>query len=130
MPLFFYFTHSATKDIIISMKEVELSKAVCQYLDTQNVYYFHPANEGKRSIGMVRHFHASGGRAGVADLVLLFPNGETVFAELKTDTGRLRKTQIQFKDIVQKLGFEYLEWRSVDDAEKYLKSRGWCRWLH
>lgn len=112
------------------MKEVELSKAICMYLDTQNVYYFHPANEGKRSFGMIKHFQASGGRAGVADLVLLFPNGETVFAELKTDTGKLRKTQIKFKEIVNNLGFEYLEWRSVNDAEKYLKTRGWCRWMH
>lgn len=110
------------------MKEVELSKVICQVLDLQKVYYFHPANEGKRSKYMIKHFHNSGGRAGVADLVLLFPGGETVFVELKTDTGRLRPSQIEFKAIVSKLGFDYLEWRSVDDCINYLNKRG-LKWI-
>ncbi len=110
------------------MKEEQLSKVICQVLDLQKVYYFHPANEGKRSKYMIRHFHNSGGRAGVADLVLLLKGGETVFVELKTETGRPRKSQLEFKATVENLGFDYQIWRSADDAINYLNKKGF-KWI-
>lgn len=96
-----------------------LSKQICALLDTYRIYYFHPANEGKRGYGAVRSFHNNGGRAGVADLVLLLPLGRCVFVELKADKNKQRKSQIEFENTVNALGFEYYVWRTVDDAVEF-----------
>lgn len=96
--------------------EEMLSKQICELLDKCHVYYFHPANEGKRGFGAIRSFHNNGGRAGVADLVLLLPFARCVFVELKADKNKQRKSQIEFENNVRSLGFEYYVWRNVDDA--------------
>ena len=96
-----------------------LSKQICQLLTLNRVYFFHPANEGKRGFGAIKSFHNNGGRAGVADLVLLLPLGRCVFVELKADKNKQRKSQIEFENTVDALGFEYYVWRSVDDAAEF-----------
>lgn len=99
--------------------EEALSLQICDLLRLRNIYFFHPANEGKRGFGAVRSFHNNGGRAGVADLVLLLDGGRCVFVELKADKNKQRKSQVEFENTVRALGFEYYVWRSVEDAVQF-----------
>ena len=85
-------------------------------------YIFATPNASKRTMAMARYMTAEGMRAGVADLVVLFPN-KTIFIELKTPdvyamnyrTGNMNKkaggkqkpTQKEFQDTVEALGYEY-----------------------
>lgn len=96
-----------------------LSQQVTRLLTVRGVMFFHPANEGKRNWGAVRMFHNNGGRAGVADLVLLIPNGRCVFVELKAGRNKQEPSQIAFEHDVKGRGFEYYVWRSVDEANEF-----------
>ena len=102
-----------------SKPEETLSRVICQFLRVRGVYFFHPANEGKRGWGAVRMFHNNGGVAGVADLVLLCPGGRCVFVELKAGKNTQEASQREFERQVRKRGFEYYIWRSVDDANQF-----------
>ena len=99
--------------------EEQLSLQICDLLRKQGIYFFHPANEGKRKFRAIRSFHNNGGIAGVADLVLLLKGGRCVFVELKADKNKQQKSQIAFEHAVRALGFEYYVWRDVDDAVKF-----------
>lgn len=99
--------------------EERLSLQVCNLLNIRGVYYFHVPNEGKRHWGAVRTFRVNGGKAGVADLVLLLKGGRCVFVELKADKGKQSVAQLKFENRVKVLGFEYYIWRSVDDANTF-----------
>lgn len=99
--------------------EEQLAQFVCARLDLSRVLYFHPANEGKRGWGAIRAFHRNGGKAGVADLVILLPWGRCVFVELKTPSNKQTPSQIAFEHAVKQRGFEYYVWRSVDDANQF-----------
>ena len=57
---------------------------------------------------------------GVSDLVLVLPD-KIVFIEVKTKRGKQSDNQISFENRVSGLGYEYVIWRSVDDANNYLK---------
>ena len=63
------------------------------------------------------------GIPGEADLTLFCKGGRTVFIEIKTATGRQSKNQKKFQAAVEKLGFEYLIFRSVRDAEAFIERR-------
>ena len=93
-----------------------LSEQICAFLRMRKIYFFHPANEGKRGWGAVKTFHVNGGLAGVADLVLLLPGGRCVFVELKAGRNKQEKSQIAFEAEVTARGFEYYIWRSADEA--------------
>ena len=61
---------------------------------------------------------ATGLKAGVADLIVLLPNGKTVFIECKDEKGRQSDKQISFEQSVSNLGFEYFVVRSLEDFQK------------
>lgn len=60
---------------------------------------------------------------GFADLVVL-SGGKVMFLEVKSKTGRLRPTQIEFRDAVQTQGFGWALVRSVEDALGALADHG------
>lgn len=93
-----------------------LSEQVINALRKRRVYFFHPANEGRRTWYEAKTFHVNGGLAGVADLVLLLPGGRCVFVELKAGRNKQEKSQIAFEAEVTARGFEYYIWRSADEA--------------
>ncbi len=61
------------------------------------------------------------GIPGEADLTLFQNGGKTVFIEVKTDAGRQSKIQRKFQAAVERLGYEYIIMRSVDDARRYIE---------
>ena len=102
-------------------EEHEIQCAICQVLDAHKILYFAVPNGGKRSITTACRLKKEGVKSGVSDLVLLLPNAVTVFVEVKTAKNRQQDTQKTFQSNVEKLGFKYLIWRSVDDAVKFIK---------
>lgn len=66
---------------------------------------------------------ATGLKPGASDLIVLFPN-KPVFCEVKTPTGKQSEAQKEFQIQVEKLGFEYILVRSLDEfkisIDKYL----------
>ncbi|MDB6179482.1 VRR-NUC domain-containing protein [Paracoccus sp. Z330] len=56
-----------------------------------------------------------GVHAGFADLIIL-SGGKVLFLEVKSRTGKLRPSQVEFRDAVIAQGFGWALVRSVDDA--------------
>ena len=64
-----------------------------------------------------------GVHAGFADLIVI-SGGRVLFLEVKSETGRLRKSQEAFRDTVCSQGFGWALVRSVDDALSALADDG------
>jgi len=64
-----------------------------------------------------------GVHAGFADLIVI-SGGRVLFREVKSQTGRLRKSQEVFRDTVCAQGFGWALIRSVDDALGALADNG------
>ena len=64
-----------------------------------------------------------GVHAGFADLIVIC-GGRVLFLEVKSETGRLRKSQEAFSDTVCSQGFGWALVRSVDDALSALADDG------
>lgn len=61
------------------------------------------------------------GIPGESDLTLFCAGGKTVFIEVKTPTGRQSKQQKKFQAAVERLSYEYIIMKSVDDARRYIE---------
>jgi hypothetical protein len=62
---------------------------------------------------------ARGYTNGQPDLVVLMPSGRTLLVEVKTPHGRQSEAQKAYQTAAENLGYEYVIWRSVDDAKKF-----------
>ena len=62
---------------------------------------------------------STGLKSGASDLIVLFPN-RAIFCEVKTPTGVQSESQKDFQEQVEKLGFEYILVRSLDDFKRLI----------
>lgn len=62
--------------------------------------------------------------AGVADLTVLWSDGQAGFIELKAGKGRLQDTQKAFRGALAERGHRWAECRSLEDVETTLKQWG------
>ena len=115
-------------------EESKLQREVVKYLRLElrmcGGLIFAVPNGGKRSKIEARIQVSEGTLHGVSDLIILLPNARTVFVEMKTEKGKQSDYQEQFEESVSKLGFEYVIWRSIDDAIKWVKQakiNGWFK---
>ena len=106
--------------------EQTLQRGVVQYLTLMEnmgeLSFFHVPNGGKRSKVEAAIFKGLGVRAGVSDLVLLFPDARSAFIELKSPGGKLSSSQNQFRSQVEGLGFQFAVCDAVDDVEQFVRS--------
>lgn len=93
---------------------------IVQYLKLNRVFCFSVPNGGKRNAITGSFLKKEGQLAGVSDLIILLPK-RCVFVEIKTSKGKQQDTQKVFEKQVKELGFEYLIWRSLDDAINFLR---------
>ena len=112
--------------------EYEEQKAFCQYLDFIHVTYFATQNENPlsykdRKTASIQgaKAKASGKKAGVPDMVLLFEGGKTVFVEMKRKSGgTVSKDQKQWLERIRVLGFSAYVCNgakeAIDVVQKYL----------
>jgi hypothetical protein len=63
--------------------------------------FFAVPNGGNRSAATGALLKATGTRAGVPDLVVLFSGCHALFIEIKATSGRLQQTQIEWRDRLQ-----------------------------
>ena len=113
-----------------STPEADAQRAIVQALRValpRDAIIHHCANEVTEagSRGQIRQsiLVGMGVHAGFADLVLI-SGGRVLFLEVKSQTGRLRKSQEGFRDTVIAQGFGWALVRSVDDALGALADHG------
>ncbi len=99
--------------------ESKIQIAAVRYFRAQypklNEVFFSVPNGGKRTLAEAKIMKAEGIVSGVADLLLLLPNGEHAFLalECKTEKGRQTDLQKNWQKAVEKLGAKYVIFRSV-----------------
>ena len=110
--------------------EADLQRAVVQALRValpRTAIIHHSANEvserGPRGARRQAILVGMGVHAGFADLIVI-SSGRVLFLEVKSQTGRLRKSQEIFRDTVVTQGFGWAMVRSVDDALGALADHG------
>jgi len=105
--------------------EQAIQRAAVQYLrimeNLGELTFFHVPNGGRRSRAEARIFKGLGVRAGVPDLVVLFPGGRCAFIEIKSNKGRLSTSQKAFKNTAESMAFPFLEARGVDEVERFVR---------
>ena len=105
--------------------EQAIHRAAVQYLrlleNIGELTFFHVPNGGGRSRTEAGIFKGLGVRAGVPDLVLLFPDGRCAFIELKSEGGRLSAAQKAFKNQAEGFGFPYAECRDLNEVERFVR---------
>lgn len=82
---------------------------------------FSVPNGGSRHILEAKTLKSTGQMAGVSDLIILQPNGKTLFVEVKIEKGIQSEVQKIFEDKVRSLGFNYYLVRSLEDVKIMLK---------
>ena len=113
-----------------STPEADAQRAIVQALRfalPRDAIVHHAANEiaaGDRR-GQIRQsiLVGMGVHSGFADLIVI-SGGRVLFLEVKSLTGRLRKSQEVFRDTVCAQGFGWALVRSVDDALAALADHG------
>ena len=110
--------------------EADAQRAIVQALRfalPRDAIVHHCANEVTEagSRGQIRQsiLVGMGVHAGFADLIVI-SGGRVLFFEVKSQTGRLRKSQEVFRDTVCAQGFSWALVRSVDDAMAALADNG------
>ena len=103
-------------------EEHNIQVAIVQYLRLRGFEVFAIPNGGRRDAVTGAKLKAEGVTAGVADMIILLPIGNVLFVEVKTAKGRQSPEQKAFQERVESLGFNYVIWRSVEDAEKFINS--------
>ena len=113
-----------------STPEADAQRAIVQALRfalPRDAIVHHCANEVTEagSRGQIRQsiLVGMGVHAGFADLIVI-SGGRVLFLEVKSQTGRLRKSQEIFRDTVLVQGFGWALVRSVDDALGALADHG------
>ena len=93
-----------TKSLPINQKESEIRAAIKEYLQWTGWFVFH-------------HLQGLGCYPGLPDLEAV-KDGQTVYIEVKTFTGKQRPDQIQFQADVEAHGGTYIVARGVEDVEQ------------
>ena len=113
-----------------STPEADAQRAIVQALRfalPRDAIVHHCANEATEggSRGQIRRsiLVGMGVHAGFADLIVI-SGGRVLFLEVKSETGRLRKSQEVFRETVCAQGFGWALVRSVDDALGALADHG------
>lgn len=117
---------STSADYKRSSKELQIHIAVAALLrlaaDPRTIWY-HPANEGERSVAAGAKLKAMGMLPGVADFALVLPGGQGAFLEIKTLDGDQSPEQRAFEALCVKAGVPYAVAHSLDEAKAILE--GW-----
>ena len=94
------------------------AKIIIYYRNQFKGLIFSCPNGGTRNILEAKKLKATGLLAGVADLIILKPNAETIFVEVKIEKGVQSDVQKLFEKKVTDLGFKYYLVRSFEEFLK------------
>lgn len=82
-------------------------------------------SDPKMRMAFVQYSKARGWEKGTSDLLIVW-NGRVTFLELKHDgkaKGRLSPEQVLFKERVERAGYEWQSWRTIDECVNWLNAR-------
>lgn len=81
-------------------------------------------NGGRRDKTTAAKLKAEGVLAGVADLILLIPNGQfhALLIEMKTRTGTQQATQKEWQRCIETYGYKYVVCRSLEDFQNEINN--------
>lgn len=101
--------------------ELNLQITIIQYLRFNKLLVFSVPNGTNIKNPRTRKLNRlSGCLAGVSDLVVVTKK-QPYFIEIKANKGKQQPSQEDFQEEIEKLGYTYLVWRSIEDAEKFVK---------
>lgn len=102
---------------ISKLIEIEASKYGCITLRLNSGKFY----QGTLKNNILTNLrHIKGCPEGTSDLLIIAPNGKTIYCETKTATGKQRDPQIRFQNAIEKLGHIYIIARSIEDVAKAL----------
>lgn len=104
----------------MKQEEHNIQVSIVNYLRANNIFCFAVPNGGQRNIIVAKKLKDEGALAGVSDLIILLPS-RCIFVEVKTAKGKQQESQKDFQAIIESRGFEYLLWRSIDDAVNFIR---------
>ena len=97
-----------------------LQVAIHNLLTFYKIAHFSVPNGGLRNIRVAQALKAEGALPGVSDLILVLPK-RIVFVEIKNGKkGVQSDAQKEFQNTVERLGFEYFVWRTIDDCYNFI----------
>lgn len=103
-------------------QELAFQKQVVQYLRLNRIFVFSvPNGVNIKSPRTRADMQAAGLTAGVSDLFILLQDGKYAAIELKTESGRQSPNQKEFEYKVLNTGGQYEVWRTLSDAENFVK---------
>lgn len=86
-----------------------------------NGIIFAVPNQGRRTASQMSYFIQEGFTPGAPDLVAMDISGKIIFIEMKTETGRLSKYQIEFQEKCDYIdGDLYFVCRSIEDFKNII----------
>lgn len=107
---------------MIKESEHQIQKAIVQLLSYCGVMHWATPNGGIRDKVTASKLKREGVIPGVSDLIILQNSSRgPLFVEVKTSKGRQNENQVKFQEDVERLGYRYLIWRSVDDCDRWIK---------
>jgi hypothetical protein len=105
--------------------EEAIQRAVVKLLDQMRLLgqleYFAVPNGGKRNLIEAARLKKQGVRRGVPDLVICLPGGRTLWWEVKTPKGGIRREQREWASWLTSNGYSHRFIRSLEDADHALK---------
>lgn len=100
--------------------ETEIQSTICEYLTLRRLFFVRLNNIPGLYIdgGGQKRFRKMGkyARAGLAD-ILVVKNGHAIFLEVKSETGRPSKDQLDFGRDAIAAGADFRIVRSIDDVQ-------------
>ena len=111
------------------MSEKELQEATAELLDTLGLVWFHPANEGRRSVQYAVMLKRAGLKSGVPDVLIFNPlpgyPWKGIAIELKVGYNKQTQEQILWQRRLEgECNWIYFVCRSIDEVIKVLEKYG------
>lgn len=110
----------------MGLTETHIHKQVAAYLNLLEgqgkLMWFHPANEGKRSVVAGAKLKQLGMKPGTPDIVILLPEDHVSLLELKSPKGKLSEAQVLFIERAQKFCPNCVVMRTFEEAKSYIDS--------
>ena len=104
-------------------KESVLQTACVKWFRYQYPYLIIYAvpNGGSRNVREAQRLKAEGVLAGVADLVIMFPQGKSLYIEMKVKGNKQTDNQKEFQKIAETLGHTYAVCYSFDEFKEIIE---------
>lgn len=107
----------------MKQEESNLQSACVRWFRLQypNLVIYAVPNGGSRNVREAQRLKTEGVLAGVADLVVLLPQGKSLYIEMKVKGNKQTLNQKEFQQKAEVLGHTYAVCYSFEDFEKVVK---------